>query len=211
MRYFLVQRPVDPDYRTAREFAGTLTESIVMGHSILGWILFASVAMLAISVVMGDHHFEIGGDAGHGGADMGGDIQHGISMSEILNLRSLALLGVGFSAATMLAQNSGFGISWSYLTGIIGAICFIALGVFLFRLIRNQESNSITTNKSLVGGTAKVVSSIPQNGLGEIILRNELGAAVSLSATTNGADIKSGVAVKILAVSGNLATVELAR
>lgn len=41
--------------------------------STLYWILFGSLAFLIMSLFWGDHHVDMGGDAGGGGADAGGD------------------------------------------------------------------------------------------------------------------------------------------
>ncbi len=173
----------------------------------LGWLLFGSLVFLVISALMGDHHVEAGGDAGHGGMDSGGDTHHGVTTSELFNFRNLALLCAGFSAACILARNAGYSEVVANLSGIGGGVVMAALGIWLFRIVRGQESNSITSNSALVDQVASVTTSIPEQGFGEITLRNEQGVAVSLTAKSNGIAINAGSAVKITAIAGNTATV----
>lgn len=174
----------------------------------LGWILFGSLVFIGVSAFLGDHHVEIGGDIGHGGVGFGGDTHHGVTTWEIFNFRNLALLAAGFSAASIIARNADVGEFGTNLAGLGGAIVMLAVGVWLFRVIRRQESNSITSTADLVGKAASVTVGIPQHGLGEISVLNAQGVTTSLSAKTKGEEIiPVGTEVKIVAVAGNTATV----
>lgn len=170
--------------------------------STLGWLLFASLVFLVVSALMGDHHADGGGDVGHGG-----DAQHSIITSELFNIRNLALLFAGFSAASLIARNANVGEFGTNIAGICGAFALVAFGTLLFRTIRRQESNSIMSNTGLVGKNATVTTSIPEIGYGEIVLQNASGVATTLVAEASGKAISQGTKVSIVAVSGNYATV----
>jgi|SRR3989344_1431551 len=178
--------------------------------STLALILFASMVFLIVGAFLGDHHVDVGGDVGHGDAGFGGDTHHGVTTSELFNFRNLALLAAGYSATSIIARNANFGELATNVSGIGGALVMVAFGVWLFRIIRRQESNSITSNTDLVGKTAFVTISIPEQGYGEITLRNALGASTSLTAKSTGRAIRTGSEVSITAVSGNIATVNMA-
>ncbi|MDP1690010.1 MAG: NfeD family protein [bacterium] len=147
--------------------------------------------------------------SGHdmGGGDVDGSTHHGVTTSELFNLRNLALLAVGFSAFSIIARNVGVGELATNLAGVAGAVVMFLVGVYFFRMIRKQEGNSITSNTGLIGKTAVVTVGIPPNGYGEIALQNTMGAATSLTAKTIGVAIAQGTEVRITAVSGNTATV----
>lgn len=172
----------------------------------LGWLLAGSLVFLIVSVFIGDHHVEAGGDVSHE-AGSGGGTHHGVTTSELFNFRNLALLAAGFSAASIIARNADYGTLGTNAAGIAGALVMFALGVWLFRVVRRQESNSITSNADLTGKTATVTTSIPAQGFGEITLRNAQGVSVSLNAKSRGSAIPAGSEVNITAVAGNIATV----
>lgn len=174
--------------------------------STLSLILFGSLAFLIASFFIGDHHLDTGGDIGHGGADSGGDTHQGISTSELFSPRSLALLAAGFSAASIIARNAGYGDIGTNIAGLFGAVIMVGFGIWLFRVIRRQESNSTTSVTDLVGKTAVVTTSIPEGGFGEITLQNARGTSTSMSAKSQNR-ISAGASVRITAVSGNIATV----
>jgi membrane protein implicated in regulation of membrane protease activity len=175
----------------------------MLATSTLGWILFGSMAFLIASALLGGHH-------DMGGGDVDGSTHHGVTTSELFNLRNLALLAVGFSGCSIIARNVGVGEFETNLAGVAGAVAMFLVGVYFFRMIRKQEGNSITSNIDLIGKTAVVTVGIPSNGYGEISLQNTLGAATSLTAKTVGIAIAQGSEVRITAVSGNTATVNLA-
>lgn len=170
--------------------------------STLGWILFTSLVYLAMSFLIGD----IDSDVGHGHMGFAGDTDHGVTTSELFNFRNLALLAAGFSATSIIAKNAHYGEIVVNVVGICGALAMVTIGVWLFRVIRRQESNSITSNASLVGKVAVVTTSIPEQGFGEITLRNALGVSASLTARSKSTVI-AGSEVKIIAVAGNIVTV----
>lgn len=177
----------------------------------LGWLLFGALIFFIVSALMGDHvgdhSVEIGSDAGHGGTGFGGDTHYGVTYSELFSIRNLALLVAGFSAASILARNAHLGQLGTNVAGVCGAFGMVVIGIWLFRIIRRQESNSITRNTDCVNKIAVVTTSIPEQGFGEITLRNALGVSTSINAKSRGSAIQAGSEVKIVAVSGNIATV----
>ncbi len=176
--------------------------------STFGWILFGSMVFLIASALLGGYHdVDTGHDVGGGGVD---GTHHGVTTSELFNPRNLALLAVGFSGCSIIARNVGLGELGTNLTGIAGAAVMFLVGVYFFRMIRKQEGNSISSSTDLVGKIAVVTVGIPLNGYGEISLQNTFGAATSLTAKTVGTAIAQGSEVRIAAVSGNTATVNLA-
>jgi len=172
----------------------------------LGLILFGSLVFLIASFLMGDYHMDTGDVGGHS-ADFGNSHQ-GVTTSELFNLRNLALLAAGYSAASIIAGNADYGPFWVNIAGVCGALIMVVIGIWLFRVIRRQESNSITNNTDFVGRTAIVTSGIPEQGFGEITLRNRFGVSTSLNAKSKGPLIPAGTEVKITAVNGNIATVQ---
>lgn len=177
--------------------------------STLVWILFGSLVFIVASAFMGDHQVDTSGDIGHSGFDSGGDIHQGVTTSELFSPRNLALLAAGFSAASIIARNMGYGEFGTNIAGLCGAVAMVAFGIWLFRFIRSQESNTTTSSTDLVGKTAVVTTSIPEGGFGEITLQNARGTSTSMSAKSQ-TRISAGSSVRIAAVSGNIATVNLA-
>ena len=182
----------------------------MLATSTLGWILFGSMVFLVVSALLGGHHDMDTGGHDIGGGHVDGSTHHGVTTSELFNIHNLALLAVGFSAFSIIARNVGVGELETNLAGIAGAVIMFFVGVYFFRMIRKQEGNSITSNTDLIGKTAIVTVGIPSNGYGEISLQNTLGAATSLTAKTVGTAIAQGSEVRITAVSGNTATVNMA-
>lgn len=177
----------------------------------LVWILFGAVVFIILSAFTGDHHVDVGGDVGHGGMDAGSGTHHGVTTSELFSIRNIALLAAGFSGASIIARNADVGVIGTNIAGICGAFIMVAGGIWLFRVVRRQESNSIISNVSLVGKTAMVTTTIPEDGYGEVALGNDHGVSVSLTArSSDGSMIRTGAQVKIAAVAGNIATVNQA-
>lgn len=168
------------------------------------WILLASVAFFLVTMAFG---IDGGGDADTTGSDASPDGHAAISW-DVFSLRNLFLFGIGFGAVGFLSVQMGYGEVTSLCGGLAAGFFMVALAVWFFRLISQQESNTITDPDALVGRPANVTTTIPANGFGEILTVNEHGTQVTLYAQSEGSVIESGKSVVILSVAGNHAIVQ---
>jgi hypothetical protein len=164
------------------------------------WILLASGGFFLATMMFG------GGD-GDSASDPGAD-GHGAISWDVFSLRNLALFGVGFGAVGFLSTQMGYGMFTSVCGGITSGVAMVALGIWFFRLISQQESNTMTDPDALVGRGANVTTTIPANGFGEIMTVNEHGTQVSLYAQSEGGAVEKGRSVVILSVAGKNAIVQ---
>ena len=157
-----------------------------------------------ISMLFGADHGDLGGGHDHGGGEGDGD---GF-MTDLFTLRNIFLFGVGFGAIGYIARYLGAGPIGSSIAGIIAGLLMAVFGAWLFRVLREQQSNSVTSLETLVGKSARVTTTIPKEGRGEIATVNEHGVNVTMSAQSSDEAIMENVNVTILSVVGNTATVK---
>jgi hypothetical protein len=167
------------------------------------WVLVASVLFFVFSILAGVDAY---GDADVVQTPDGGDGHAAVSWN-ILSFRNLFLFGIGFGAVGFLSTKAGYGVATSVAGGIAAGAVIAAIGVWFFRLISSQESNTVTDPAELVGRKASVTTAIPAAGLGEVLAVNEHGTQVSLFAQSNGTAILGGTRVVIVAAAGDRVTV----
>jgi len=154
----------------------------------------------------GDHDSDSGGGDADGESDMGMASFHGINMG-LLSLRGLCLLAVGLGGVGFVVQLHTGKVFFSTAAGIASGYVF-AIGIlYLLRIFKSQQSNSLVDHNQAVGQQAVVTLGIPENGLGEI--RTVIsGSEVYKTATSNdGKSIPAGTRVKIDSVSSGSAVV----
>jgi hypothetical protein len=169
----------------------------------IGCLAFGAFYSIA-SLFLGGHGFDHGGHdgihIGHGdGADAPSAFNPLVIASAITAFGAvgiIAKLGMGSSDTVSL-------ISALLFAGVTGAIIFFGI----VKLMYSSQSNSTFSQEDLLGMEAKVITTIPQNGMGEISyvvngIRNCM-AAKSL----NNSFIGREEIVKINEVSGNIAMV----
>src|SRR5215831_2953149 len=155
-----------------------------MSESVFFWIMVGSMMFFAVSMIFG---FDGSGDAdvagaGHvfsGGDGAASDGGHAVSWN-VFSLRNLFLFGSGFGAVGFLAMINGYGVKTAASGGLAAGVLIAGVGMWFFRLIASQESNTVTDLARLVGRRANVVSAIPVDGMGEIVTVNEYGTRVSV-------------------------------
>ncbi len=134
----------------------------------------------------------------------------GVSVASFFSLRTLMWFLTGFGAAGAAAINAGWGPWPSAGFGLLGGFSLVLFGVLLFTFVGKQQGNSAPKLRSLVGKTALVVTSIPEQGLGEIRVVNEFGTAVTLNAKSQDGAVCNGSSVEVVTVDANTATVKKA-
>ncbi len=167
-------------------------------------ILVGCFVFFLVSLIFGMDHGELGGGHDHGGHDGDGD---GF-MTDLFTLRNIFLFGVGFGALGSIANAYGAGPLVSSFAGTVAGVLMAVFGAWLFRLLRKQQANSVTSLETLVGTSARVTTTIPKGGRGEIATINEHGVNVTMSAQSSDEAIMENVNVTILSVVGNTATVK---
>lgn len=167
-------------------------------------ILGGSALFFFISMAFGMDHGEVGGGHDDGGHDGDG----GGFMTDLFTLRNIFLFGVGFGALGSIANAYGAGPLLSSLAGVGAGLLMAVFGAWLFRLLREQQANTVTSLDTLVGKSARVVTTIPKGGRGEISTTNDLGVNVTLAAQSSDDAILENANVVIQSVVGNTATVK---
>ncbi len=154
----------------------------------------------------GDTDHDFGHDVGHDGhGDGHHDGDTGLSSFfavGMLSVRGMALLSTGFGGIGALVQLYTGRTLFATATGAIFGYGFAFMILFAVRALKSQQANSLIDTNSAVGASGTVVTSIPQNGLGEI--RCVVGGVevTRTAVSKNGEAIKSGTRVKVEEVAG---------
>jgi len=151
----------------------------------------------------GDVHFDGHADASHpdGGSS-------GITLSDLLSLRNFLMFLVGFGAVGMEMTSAGYNAWQSSFGGVVGGIVLAAIGFLFYRMIAKQQGSSVTKLGALAGKQAQVITSIPEDGYGEIRLNDQFGASITLMALSKDGPLSAGSCVEVVAVVANAATVK---
>ncbi len=148
------------------------------------------------------------GLAGHlfgGGADVHMDVGTDLPMSP-LSPTVIATFLTGFGGGGLLANSyfqlsTGKGVLVAILTGaLLSGAAFATLSV----LFRNTQAGSEFTLEEMVGRVVQIITPIPQNGTGEVVLLAK-GTRVSGPArSVDGRAIGRDTPVEVVRVVGNL-------
>ena len=210
-------------YLAARESAGSLKgiRKMELTPTVAFAIIMAFSAIFVLATSLGGDHHGDGTDISHDTADFDdaghghghsahhGDGHEGSVTSDVFTFRTLFLFGTGFGGAGLIASLLGFNAGFSSLVGVGFGVFMAWIGIALFRLIRGQQSNTLTSLHWLENTEANVVTSIPPGGYGEIAARDQQGALCYLPAklVTEDMRIAAGTKVEVVSIAGNTAVV----
>lgn len=136
-------------------------------------------ALLVLSLVLGeifefgDHDVDFGGDADHSAVSW--------FSTKLLGVGMVGLGGFGY-----LAASYGAPAPLAWLTAIL-AFFAVAFGTFFLVLkpLSRQEANSLLNKESYVGREGKVSLTIPAEGVGQIVFRDQNGGRVVTQAVSS--------------------------
>lgn len=183
-------------------------------------LVFASLALLGTAVSIfsmlfggdhdSDHDFSHDVSADHdAGGDHHGDSHdggHGLSFSwlflPVLSVRGMSLLATGFGALGFITYYLTEKLLFSCVVGMFSGWLFAFAGLMLVRMFMKQQANSLVYNQSLIGETAIVITSIPQNGMGEVTLQVPGLGKIARTATSK-QPVGRGRSVKVVRVIGS--------
>lgn len=173
--------------------------------------LFAFSVVFAVGAFIFGHDHDSDHDMGGGDHDAGGghDTEAG-GMPSVFSTRTISLFLVGFSGMGLVCT---YGLHWSaWFSSAAGLAFGVFMGalayVFVLMLYR-QQATSMPVSADYAGLEARVSSNIPANGTGQISVA-VLGQLKTIFATAgDGRAIPEGRRVRIIAMSGATATVEL--
>lgn len=161
----------------------------------------------AVSAILGAHGFDHGaadhgGMDGHSGADsadMPSPFNPLVIASAVATFGGVGVIG---KAGFRMGDLTSAVIALAFAGGI-GAAIFFGIIKFMY----GSQSDSTFSLADLIGLEAEVITSIPENGMGEIAytfngMRNSLPAR-----TSGGEKITRGSVVRIKDISGNIALV----
>ena len=148
----------------------------------------------------GDHDGDVGGD--HDG-DFGGD--HGPGL---LSIRGATFLLTGFGGIAFITMYFTDKVFVSSLVGLFGGWPFALVCLAMYRVFIRQEASSLVKADDFVGATGTVVTSIPEEGLGDVTLL-VAGQQITKSAVVaGGGALKSGTTVRVKTYLGDRVSVE---
>jgi membrane protein implicated in regulation of membrane protease activity len=177
-------------------------------------VIFVAIAIAAFLIVAGgfllghdhdfDHDFDHDlGDASH---EAGVDTH---SVIGIFSMRVIATFVMGFGAAGAIALHYGTGYPLASVIGVAAGMVLAALMYGIMLLFIEQQASSTTPTDSLLGCTGTVTVPIDQGGVGEIGV--SLGGEYhTFTARAHAGPLGKGSAVRIVAVSGAILTVDKA-
>lgn len=175
-------------------------------------IFAVGTAFSVFSLVMGGHgegdhdigHDFLGHDA-HDGADHDGDGHEGDSNFfhvGFLSVRGMALLATGFGGVGFLVQVYTGKVLFSTLSGLVFGYLFAFVVLYVMKMFRAQQANSLISMDQAKGKEATVVTSIPANGAGEVRFELAGQEMVKMAFSKDGGSIRSGSSVRIDRVTG---------
>jgi membrane protein implicated in regulation of membrane protease activity len=167
--------------------------------------LIGFVFLLFTSLFGGDHDHDHDMDHDHD-HDIGG--AHEFSTVSFFSPKILCIFLVAFGAAGTIASAYGLRPLWSTLIGFGSGLVIGFAALMGLRLLYSQQVNSLVTNEGIVGKVGRVITRIPQHGIGEITFVMSQQSITRLARSYSGAEIPVGRAVKILSASGDALEVE---
>jgi membrane protein implicated in regulation of membrane protease activity len=174
--------------------------------------VFVAIALAAFLIVAGgflfghDHDFDHGidHDAGH---EAGVD-SHGVI--GIFSMRVIATFIMGFGAAGAIALHYGMGYPVASLIGVAAGMVLAALMYGIMLLFIEQQASSVTATDSLVGCKGTVTVPIDKDSMGEVGVSDGGEYHTFTARTHDGGPLGKGSAVRIVAVTGSVLTVDKA-
>ena len=152
----------------------------------------------------GDLDGDVGGDDG---GDFDGDHDGGDGHGPgLLSIRGVSFLLTGFGGVAFISMYFTEKVFVSSLVGLLGGWPFALACLAMYRVFVRQEASSMVKEEDFVGASGTVVTSIPQEGLGEVTLL-VAGRQITKAAVADGA-LKSGTAVRVKSYFGNRVSVE---
>lgn len=147
------------------------------------WLLFGGLALTILYLLIGDAIEGI-----FGGIE-------GI-INPTLLLCALTIIG---GAGVLLSKYSGFSELVVFgISLLIGIIAYILVYYFLILPMSKAEVSTTFSIKELEGVLAEVITSIPSNGYGEIILSTISGTSNYIAKSMDGQEITSGSRVLVI-------------
>lgn len=144
-------------------------------------------------------------------ADMDFDFTDGDTMDaggavSLFSIRSLVnfFFGFGWAGVTFVGTMPLWAV---VVIAIIIGFCFSYLYIFLRRRLLRLERNGAMNIMECKGKQGSVYLRIPADGKGKVQLSVN-GSIHELDAVSNGVEIKTGAAVRVTDVNGNILTVE---
>jgi membrane-bound ClpP family serine protease len=168
-------------------------------------VIFATIfgigfAILIFSVIFGQ---DVDADA-----DIDGDFDGGHGPN-IFSFRMLALLMVGFGALSFgVRATSDATMLVSSMAGVAGAAVVGAIGYFIIRAFYASQSSSTITDSDIIGCTASIIDTIPENGNGQISCVIRGREITFLARSQSGQAIERGTPVKVISKTTNMVFVE---
>lgn len=175
--------------------------------------VFVAIAIGAFMIVAGgflfghDHDFDHGVD--HDTGHESGVDTHGII--GIFSMRVIFTFIMGFGAAGAIALHYGAGYPIASVIGVAVGMVLAALMYGIMMLFIEQQASSVTPTDSLVGCTGTVTVPIDKGGMGEVGV-SVAGEYHTFTARTHDCGtLAKGIAVRIVAASGSVVTVDKAQ
>jgi membrane protein implicated in regulation of membrane protease activity len=156
----------------------------------------------------GDFHGELGGDHDgdlDGDHDADGGDGHGPGL---LSIRGATFLLTGFGGIAFITMYFTDKVFVSSLVGVFGGWPFALVCLAMYRVFIRQEASSLVKEADFVGATGTVVTSIPEDGLGEVTLL-VAGQQLTKSAIADGGGaVKTGTQVRVTRYHGDRVSVQ---
>jgi len=147
----------------------------------------------------GDHDGEVGGDH---------DADGGVHGPGLLSIRGATFLLTGFGGIAFITMYFTDKVFVSSLVGLFGGWPFALVCIAMYRVFIRQEASSLVKADDFVGATGTVVTSIPDEGLGEVTLLVAGQQLTKSAIVAGGGAIKTGTPVRVKAYLGDRVTVE---
>lgn len=124
-----------------------------------------------------------------------GDVLEGLGegINPVLFLAFLTFFGTGGLLLERFTELNGWIII--AISASVALILDILLNIFVLVPFKNTEHSLAVKKDSLVGRTAKVITSIPNDGFGEIIIQSKTGKIAKAAKSENGEMISNGATV----------------
>jgi membrane-bound ClpP family serine protease len=186
-----------------QDWVGGSTLNCVYAGAVGAGVLFS--IMLLVADGLGDIFHGLEGIFNFGdvdGHDIGGGEGHGISMISIATF--VTTFGAGGLITTIGFEANAI---TSLVVAIIGGVVFGGLAQMFFIYVLSPTTNSVVNNATLEGKIAEVITPVPKDGMGQIVLVAQGGRVTYSAQSYNGEPLRRGTEVRIEKIIGNVATV----
>jgi membrane protein implicated in regulation of membrane protease activity len=166
--------------------------TVFLGIAAIGFLF------LLISLIFGELFDLFGGDLDH-------DLDHG--GPSFFSSRILSVFITAFGGFGAIGSNYGLAILPASGVGFLSGVFFATVIYWFARALYGQQATTQVLSTDIVGRTARVVVSIPSNGVGQV--RVQVGEEVldKIARSRNGAAIAENQIVKIEEVLGEIVVV----